>query len=525
MAKQKLSKAGSSANQASVSSSPSFFKKNQTYFHIGFIAIVFYLIYSWIYNPEFVDLNGDNFAYYVLGKVLSEGKGYINVSSVIPLPQTHFPPGFPVIIAACIKLFNADMNGISVLNGLFYFISIVIFYFTMNKIQPSRSLSFVVSIFLVFNVLLLGSAMVCMSEIPFILFSTIGVFFLVRSSSTDKLYWQIVLAALFFAASYYTRSIGIGLFGALVIYLLFSKRWIDFGVAIGTYVIAVIPWVLRGKSTGGSYSGQFMQVNPYKPELGNLTLTTFIERIQNNLVRYLSLDIPKSVFNLDPPSEVTPTSFWLIGIGVIILAFWGIYKLKDFKMFFIAYLLAVGGILLVWPDAFGGLRFIESVLPILLFLLAFGITQLINLGFQKLSLNFSPYWLLIALIFSIGGLEELKEYFNRPLQANYRNYFELAKWAKANTPPDAVFSARKPDMFRLYSERLTIGDKPSLNDTVVLDFFRENGVDYVVLEQLGFSSTAKYLYPAIQKNPDKFPVVSQLPNPDTYILKFIEGDR
>jgi hypothetical protein len=161
----------------------------------------------------------------------------------------------------------------------------------------------------------------------------------------------------------------------------------------------------------------------------------------------------------------------------------------------------------------------------LLFLLAFGITQLINLGFQKLSLNFSPYWLLIAVIFSIGGLEELKEYFSRPLQANYRNYFELAKWAKANTPPDAVFSARKPDMFRLYSERLTIGDKPSLNDTVVLDFFRENGVDYVVLEQLGFSSTAKYLYPAIQKNPDKFPVVSQLPNPDTYILKFIEGDR
>jgi hypothetical protein len=101
----------------------------------------------------------------------------------------------------------------------------------------------------------------------------------------------------------------------------------------------------------------------------------------------------------------------------------------------------------------------------------------------------------------------------------------LAKWAKANTPKDAVFSARKPDMFMYFADRTTIGDKPSLNDTVVLDYFRENSVDYVVLEQLGFASTAKYLYPAIQKNQAKFPIAIQLPNPDTYLLKFTEGDR
>jgi hypothetical protein len=45
----------------------------------------------------------------------------------------------------------------------------------------------------------------------------------------------------------------------------------------------------------------------------------------------------------------------------------------------------------------------------------------------------------------------------------------------------------------------------------------------VIIEQLGFSSTAKYLVPAVQKNPDKFEVVYQLKNPDTYLLKFKGG--
>ena len=48
----------------------------------------------------------------------------------------------------------------------------------------------------------------------------------------------------------------------------------------------------------------------------------------------------------------------------------------------------------------------------------------------------------------------------------------------------------------------------------------DSNSEYVILEQLGFSSTARYLYPAIQKNPDLFPIVMHLKNPDTYLFKF-----
>jgi hypothetical protein len=204
---------------------------------------------------------------------------------------------------------------------------------------------------------------------------------------------------------------------------------------------------------------------------------------------------------------------------------YAIYRLCDFKLFFLGYIIAVFAILLIWPDVFGGLRFIEVLLPVFVFLLVVGVTDIFKRVFQKISLSFSPYWLLLLIFYFYPYMETLKNTLLQPIPQNYINYFELGKWAKENTPKDAIFSARKPDMFIYYSDRLTIGDKPSLSDTVVMDFFRENGVDYVVLEQLGFVSTPRYLYPAIQKNAEKFAITRQLPNPDTYLLKFSEGNR
>lgn len=526
MAKQKGNPTPSPNKKAATSTSKVIFQNALQWWHIAGFTLLYLLICYWIYNPDYTDLNGDNFAYYLLGKGLAEGKGYVNATAVIPSPQIHFPPGFPFIIAIFIQLFGTGMDGVATGMTVFYFISLVLFYLAMNRIQPSKALSFVVTVFLVLNNLLIGSAMSCMSEIPFVLTSAAGIFFLTKSNDdTSKFRWSIILTAVFFAMGYYIKTIGIGLFGALFLYLLFSKKWKDLIVSTLAYLALVMPWIIRGKMVGSSYASQLMQVNPYKPELGNLTIPTFIERVQNNFVRYISLDIPNSLFDLQKTTEQTPMLFWIVGLLIIVVILWGIFKLNDFKLFFLAYIGSVFTILLVWPDAFGGLRFIEVLVPVFMFLFIFGIVQLLEFVFVKINLGFSPYWLLLFGFYFISPLEKLKTAYTQPLPPNYRNYFELAKWAKQNTPKDAVFSARKPDMFMYYADRITVGDKPSLNDTVVLDFFKENGVDYVVLEQLGFASTSQYLYPAIQKNQDKFPIASQLPNPDTYLLKFAEGDR
>ena len=60
----------------------------------------------------------------------------------------------------------------------------------------------------------------------------------------------------------------------------------------------------------------------------------------------------------------------------------------------------------------------------------------------------------------------------------------------------------------------------SQDDRAVIQKMLDDGVEYVILDQLGYSSTPRYLYPAIQKNDDLFFVASHVPNPDTYLLKF-----
>ena len=55
-----------------------------------------------------------------------------------------------------------------------------------------------------------------------------------------------------------------------------------------------------------------------------------------------------------------------------------------------------------------------------------------------------------------------------------------------------------------------------------IDNLIEKQVDYVVLEQLGYSSTYRYLLPAIQNNSDKFEVIQKLAEPDTYLLRLIK---
>jgi hypothetical protein len=224
--------------------------------------------------------------------------------------------------------------------------------------------------------------------------------------------------------------------------------------------------------------------------------------------------------SLEANFEKAPMSFWLMGIAIILLTLWGIYRLRDFRMMFLGYIGGTMLILLVWPDVWGGIRFILPLIPLVIFLALYGVKELIALGLGEKKTTYVPYAFLLLGMLYTKPIAAIEDEANRAMPTNYTNYFEIAKWAKANTPKDAIFSARKPDMFIYYADRTCIGDKPSLDDKEVLDYFRKNNVDYVVIEQLGFSSTARYLVPAVQKNMDKFDVVLHLTDPDTYLLRF-----
>jgi len=70
--------------------------KRNTLLALLTITILFGSTYTYIFDKK-LDLNGDNANYYMLGKALASGEGYVNTNSIQKTPNNHFPPGYPAL--------------------------------------------------------------------------------------------------------------------------------------------------------------------------------------------------------------------------------------------------------------------------------------------------------------------------------------------------------------------------------------------------------------------------------------------
>ncbi len=75
-------------------------------------------------------------------------------------------------------------------------------------------------------------------------------------------------------------------------------------------------------------------------------------------------------------------------------------------------------------------------------------------------------------------------------------------------------------MFYFFSGKYVTGFKSTKNSEQLIENLKKKGTDYVVLDQLGYSDTRRYLYPAIKAYPNKFPIVKQTGEPKTYLMEF-----
>jgi hypothetical protein len=208
---------------------------------------------------------------------------------------------------------------------------------------------------------------------------------------------------------------------------------------------------------------------------------------------------------------------------------YGLIRLKKFFKLFLFYLIAAFGILLLWPEVWVGTRFVLPLIPLLSFLFINGAVELISLlGFRVLKIKSQNaiYLTLVALSllsmnsYGKGALKTLKFDAKGRFGNNYQNYFKLAEWIKKNASPTSVTCCRKGALFYLYSGKYVTGFENTNNVEEEIKYLEKVGTNYVILDHLGYSSTALYLFPAIKKYPNKFKEIVHLKNPDTYLLQF-----
>ena len=504
-----------------------------TFIGIAVLAVTFMVLYSSIFDMK-VDLNGDNLNYYYLAKNIKERGTYALYFDTAQTPHSHFPPGYPFIISIFMHI-SDSVRFVKLLNGFFLLASSILLFLTFRKFSVSIFMAFASAFALLPNGVYLKFSTIMMSEVPFLFLSTLSIYLISRSDLSKPVYkntpFILSIAALYVA--YLTRSQGIALLPGFLLFFFMKKKWSYIPASIGLFALFSVPWSIRNAAAGVSsgYVGQLLSKNPYKPELGPIDILGLLERVVSNAQRYLDKEIPKSLIN---SLQVTYSgddfqrwTYWWIGAIALAFVVTGIISIRKNRPLLIGYLGGTLGILLLWPEVWTGPRFIAPVLPFLIFALLQGVKTLFDFLLEKVvqskirfnALLFIPFIILL----NNQGIKELqaaaqeKEYYQ-----NFQRFFELAASVQnENLNGQLTVASRKPEFFYHFSQTPSVSFLRTNNEEDLLNHLRENKVDLVVVDQLGFKDTHRYLVPAIENNPQHFQYIRKTETPETFLFRFI----
>ncbi|MDE0471642.1 MAG: hypothetical protein OXH57_06845 [Ekhidna sp.] len=252
----------------------------------------------------------------------------------------------------------------------------------------------------------------------------------------------------------------------------------------------------------------------------------WLNRLLENGIRYLTKEIPNGMFSYKVMEykEAATALDWAIGLVVLGLIIYGIARTITCRWFFVFYIICSFGILLNWPEIWTGTRFYLHLIPF------FFLYSLI--GFYQLTKKLIPqkrrllhYGLMIILFFGLTSfsskrIRELDKFSKSRYTKGFNDYLEIAKWCEYNLGNKQVVACRKAGLFYLYSNHYVTTYKHTLNREELIEHLKDSKATHVILDQLGFSSTSRHLYPAIQKYPYKFKRIHKAESSDTYVMEF-----
>lgn len=490
---------------------------------LGLLSVIFILVYPYITDSKLF-LGGDNADYYILATAMSKGLGYSNYHLPGMPPANHFPPGYPFLLSLLMRFGITAVSAMKMFNGILLLSSSFLMFFISKRLTKNTILALIVSLLVILNSNLLEYSTIMMSEISFVFFSLLSVFFFLKlidkNFSIRSPYLYLTVICIVF--DIYIRTQGIALLFAFIAYLLIIKQFRTAIIFAGISIICLAPWQIRSSNLGGSsYMKQLMRVEPYNSNSKQMEFTDWLNRIQENSSRYISKEIPNALFpkmkvkyKNPKTGKIIPAkaSYWFAGFLIIALTLLGIWRIEKFRWLLLILYASTFGIYMLWPQVWFGIRFILPMVPLtylfsivgVFFILELLTNNKLNLENNKVAAVFG-----LLLLIQVKPIQDLHKKSNIPHPKNWSNFLLLGEWCNENLEQDAVIANRKPGLIYATSQRKTAGFLYTNDRELMINDMKKNKVTHVILEQLGFSQTGKFLYPLIQKEPDKYTVIKE----------------
>lgn len=524
-------------------------KKEQILKYIVFPLLIFAAwlgIARYTFNEK-PDLNGDNFSYYIYASSLASGQGYCDLSAPGSPATNNFPPGYPLLMTP-LRMLTDSFVAQKWMNEVFVLLSLLLLYFGLMRTGLPKAISFTAAVSGAFLPRLFHFSTMMMSEASFLFTSVLVLYCLIRMSEDEQTWWSelkrpwLYLMIVAVVINYHIRTQGLAMIAGVLLALLIRKRWAATGATVLGFVIGTLPWKLRNAAlglNGNRYIDAMMQANPWRPEEGTITVTEMISRFFDTLQMLLFQAIPNTVFPFFQTNPDQPTySFgvYLTGALLVALMIYGCWHTGKWRWVLLAYIAATLGLISLFSTPSGS-RYITTILPLLSAMELIGLWKLVTLLPERLrndskiqdstfrnSQTVVALALLLVLFTCKAGIEDEYKQSQQRFPRQYKQFFAIGEQLKKKTPEGTVICSRKPQMLYLYSDRPGVVYKFTQDARELLLHLIDKQVDYVILDALGYSSTAYYLFPAIQKYPQYFTPVMHYEDTHTYLLRF-DRDR
>lgn len=504
------------------------------------IAISFAINYAGIFDKK-MDMNGDNYYYFLLAQSLADGKGYVSEIGPEPVPHTHYPPGYPAFMSVFMHIFPGNIVAMKVLNGLLFLFSLLLLFQIIARTTGRHGIyiGLVACLLCTVHTDLLRWSTIIMSEMLYICISLLIVALFLQldfEALARKRRGQILLVVLLCLLVFYTyfvRTMGISvilaLMAALVIEAIRQKRWAPVIVcaAVALSLLAAHEsWSIRNRRVSPNYHSDYLTTFQSREAGGKMsTVKDWTSRIGTNIEHFATCYIPRSIMHpvMDDPQNVDKPHFkeWLTGIVVIGLIIAGLAAMKGVGWLLVIYVFVTFGVLMLYPVHYGGTRYFIPVLPLMISGVISGVYFVLGLVFRLFKRRSASGWLqpalLGVLLVLLGRVYIQDQVINRRWASDdYLTYLprlsmidELVKASEffKDAPQNVITCVIKPEIFYVHSGgHHAVALPRSGTPEEVIRYFIDNNVHFVIFDHL-FNTANRIAVPAYLKYKGLFEIV------------------
>lgn len=425
-------------------------------------AVVFAVLYL-VARPLAVGAVQDDGIYMVLARALASGEGYRYIHLPGMPHGTHYPPGYPALLAILWRLWPSFPQNVALFQ-LANVLCAAIAAGALVALAGRAGLSLRASVGAALAGFLMLPALVVVSPLmsePLWLAITLPLLLAVDRYVTGDT-GDVATAALlgaWAAASALVRTQSVVILGVFVLLLVARRRWRPAIAAGAAGTVLLLPWLLwvrahRGElppMLEGKYGSYAVWLADGWAAAGP---SLFIVSARRNLGEITSL-----LGWVTAPPGAPGAIIALLALAVIALLVWGSLALARRMPVLVAFTWLYLGIVVVWP--FPPHRFLWSVWPLLVLLVAAGIraaaTALAPETRRPLRLAATTAALLVA----AGAAAHTAQAYRRRTFETYQatGLYRLqsaVQWVAGHVPPGAIVASDDETAVFLYTGRRAV---------------------------------------------------------------------